>query len=1023
MKKTIKLRRLMVAMVFILFSSLYTMAQEKTVKGTVTDNTGEPVPGVSVIEKGTTNGIVTDMDGNFMLNVAGPESVLEFSFIGMLSQEITVGNQSDINISMQKDMVGIDEVVVVGYGTQKKANLTGAVASVDFAEVEGRPASNTATLLQGQMTGVTVSDFRSQPGQDDPQIRIRGIGTLNSGSTPLIIVDGVEVQGMGDIPASDIESVSVLKDAASASIYGVRAANGVIVITTKQGKEGKPSININQSFAWQKVLVEPSLVNSWEQATLLNLDATERGLEGPYTQNQIDLMKSGTSPDEWANTNWFEEMTRTAPMNNTYVSVSGSKDNVRYMFSTDYLDQEGLMIQTGAKRYNFRSNIDVDISSKVKVGMNLSGNKKTITETLNSASATGDDQDLNYIIRRFASPTVPVKYSSGDWGQVDGLHYTPGGSTGQIKNPVEYAHRGENTTSKKGFLGRIYADLEILNNLHFKPSFSYNYSSSLQSKYTPTWVTYDKDGNELNSNIHNKLLNKHMESSNKQVDNLLTYDIKLSDHNINVLVGQAAQLYRVDNFSASVEDFPNDQIHELDAGINNKDVSGSAKELALSSYFGRFNYNFADKYMFEFNYRYDGTSRMKDGYRWGGFPSISAGWVASNENFIANSDIVSFFKVRGSWGQLGNQNIGSSFYPYTQTLATGQNYLWDDDIAPGVAITSLANPSLTWETTTIVDIGIDMNLFKNKVQIVADWFDKTSTDVLVRVPIPATVGDVQAPFQNVGEVKNAGWEVGVRLFETIGDVDISGGFNLSHVSNEVIDYNGLQTISNNTITREGDPIGSYYAYIADGYYNTSAELEEAPDQPGDVLRIGDIKLRDISGPDGVPDGQVDPTFDRTIIGNPFPDLQYSFNIGAVYKGFDIYAFFQGIQGIDRYYWMNAETNGTFTSPALDYWTEDNLNSSVPRWGNTEANSTYSSFYLKDASYLRMKNLEIGYSLPSKLTQKINVEKARIYFSGVNMLTWSKDDIKDYDPEKLTNDDRNRDYPAAKVYSLGVNLTF
>lgn len=1008
---------------YILFIGMLVQAQELQITGKVNDSYLESLPGVSIVIKGTTIGTVTNVDGEYSLSIPEDAETIVFSFVGMKTVEEAINGRTTINLTMEYEAYGMDEVVVTGYGTTKKANLTGAVGSVDFDNVAMQPAANTATLLQGQMTGVTVSNFSAQPGRDDPQIIIRGVGTLNAGAAPLILVDGVEVLSMGEIPASDIESVSVLKDAASASIYGVRAANGVVLVTTKRGTEGSPTVQFNQSFGWQQALVAPSLVNSWEQATILNLDATESGTGEIYTQEQIDFMKSGEKPDEWANTNWFEEMTRVAPMNNTYLSVSGSKNNVRYMFSGDYLYQDGILIQTGAKRYSFRSNVEADISKRVKIGINLSGNRRDITETLNDASASNSDNDLNYIIRRFATPTVPVKYSSGDWGQVDGLHYTEGGSTGQIKNPVEYANRGQNITTRQGFIGRIYADIEFFKNFHYKPSFSYSHHSSLQSKYTPRWETYDKDGNELNSNIHNKLLNSNLQASNYQVENLLTYEINISKHKIYLLAGQSAQLFRNDAFSASVEDFPNDQIFELNAGINNKDVSGWANELALSSYFGRVNYNFDNRYLFEFNYRYDGTSRMNEGNRWGGFPSASAGWVVSNENFGEKLGPVSFLKIRGSWGQLGNQRIGG-FYPYTQTLATGHNYIWDNDIAPGVAITDLANPQLTWETSTTLDIGVDLNMFNDKLQIVADWFDKTSTDVLVRVPIPATVGDVAPPYQNVGEVRNMGWEVGLKVFEKIANVvDIYGGVNLSHVVNEVIDYEGLETISNNRITKEGIPIGSYYAYIADGYYNTEEELANAPVQPGNPLRLGDIRLRDISGPEGVPDGQVDPTYDRAVIGNPFPDWQYSFYLGAAYKGIDFNVMFQGIQGIDRYYWMNAETNGTFTSPALDYWTEDNHDASVPRWGNTEANGEYSSFYLKDASYLRMKNLEIGYTLPSKWTKKIYMERLRIYFSGVNMLTWTHDDIKDYDPEKLTSDDRNRDYPAAKVYSVGLNITF
>lgn len=1006
----------------VLLLSVQLLFAQTTITGKVTDSNQESLPGVSVVVKGTTVGTVTQIDGNFSLSVPENAQTIVFSFIGMKTAEEEINGRSTIDITMEDESIGVDEVVVVGYGTQKKANLTGAVSAVDFTELESRPAANTATLLQGQMSGVQVSNFSNQPGNDNPQIRIRGIGTFNAGQEPLVIVDGVETS-LTQIPASDIENVSVLKDASSAAIYGVRAANGVILVTTKRGKGGKPTVRVNQSFAWQKPLVEPDFVDSWDYAFLQNLDLTEQGQDPLFADEHIQALRNGNDLDQWSNTNWFDEMYRTAPMNTTYMSVSGSKENVRYMFSSEYLNQEGTMINTGQKRYNFRSNIDVDISDRVTIGMNISGNKQDVTETLSSASASNSDGDLNYIIRRFANPTVPVKYSSGDWGQVNGLYYLPGSTVGGIRNPVEFANRGENGVEKYNFVGKLYADIELFKNFHYRPNFSYVYNSSLRSKFTPTFDTFDKDGNVIGESIHNRQENNNQTTKRSQIENIVTYDLTLNDqHKISLLGGQSAQLYRLDYFGGSVEDFPNNEIHVLDGGINNKDVSGYARELALNSYFGRLNYGFADKYLFELNYRYDGTSRMSADNRWGGFPSLSGGWVASNEDFLGDLGPVSFLKIRGSWGQLGNQNIGgSNFYPYAQTISTGQNYLWAGYIAPGVAVNSLANANLTWETTTITDIGVDLNLFKNKVQIVADWFDKTSTDILVRLPIPITMGNVSAPFQNVGEVQNRGWELDVKYQDSFSDVNVFGGFNLSHVSNEVIDYGGLETISGNAIVREGEPIGSYYAYKADGYYQTQAELDEAPQQFGKPLRMGDVKLIDISGPDGIPDGKITADYDRTIIGNPFPELQYSFNLGANYKGFDVYAFFQGVEGIERYYWYNTETSGTFTQVAMDYWTEDNRDAVTPRWGNLGNNSTYSSFYLRDASYLRLKNVEVGYTLPKNLTQKVKIENARIYLSGINLLTWTQED--DYDPEKKTNDDRNRDYPQSKVYSIGLNITF
>jgi len=997
---------------------------QTTITGKVTDSYQQALPGVTIVVKGTTVGTVTNIDGSYSLSAPANSETIVFSFIGMETVEEAINGRTTINVLMSEQIIGMDEVVVVGYGTQKKANLTGAVSAVDFTELETRPAANTATLLQGQMSGVQVSGFRNQPGKDNPEIRVRGVGTLNSGSNPLIIVDGIE-SSLSNIPVSDIESVSVLKDAASAAIYGVRAANGVILVTTKRGKgTTKPVLNFRQSFAWQQALVKPDLVDSWEWAEIMNLNMTEQGQDALYTNAHIQAMKDGSQPDLWANTDWFDELYSTAPMNTTYLSVNGSKENVRYMTSLEYLDQEGIMLGTSLKRYSFRSNIDIDLTDKIIFGMNIAGNKRDIAETLASASASGGDNDLNYSIRRFARPTVPVKYSNGDWGQVDGLYYEPGSTVGASRNVVEQAQLGENISEIYNFQGKIFAEIELIKNLKYRPSFSYVYNSSLRSRFSPTNKTYDVEGNVIGESVHNTLMNNNTTWKRYQVDNLLTYDYTAGNHSINVLLGQSAQMYRTDFFQGSVEDFPNNNIHELDGGINNKDVAGRASELSLDSYFGRINYNYEDKYLAEFNYRYDGTSRFHPDNRWGGFPSFSVGWVASNESFLEDLGPVSFLKFRGSWGQLGNQNIGGSYYPYTQNISTGQNYLWGGNIAPGVAVTNLANKDLTWETTTITDIGVDLNLFKNKVQIVADWFDKTSTDILIRLPIPATMGNVAAPFQNVGEVKNTGWELDVKFQDRFGKVDVFGGFNLSHINNEVIDYGGIESsISNNSITIEGEAIGSYYAYIAEGYYQTQVELDEAPQQFGRPLRLGDVKYKDISGPDGIPDGKITADYDRTILGTPFPDLQYSFNIGAAYKGFDIYAFFQGIGGIDRYHWINTEANGqgSFTKTALDYWTEDNRDAETPRWGNLTNNTTYSSFWLKDASYLRLKNLEIGYTLPADLTNRVNINKARIYFSGINLLTFTE--LKDYDPEKLTNDDRNRDYPKAKVYSVGINLIF
>lgn len=627
--KKIMLKSIQRLTLFLLTSilSASTWAQVKTIQGIVKDESGEALPGVSIVIKGTSNGTVTDFYGAFSLPEAPENAMLVFSFIGMKMQEVEVSGKTFITVTMLEDAIGLEEVVVVGYGTQKKANLTGSVAAVDFTDLETRPAANTAALLQGQMPGVTVSNFSSQPGNDNPEIRIRGIGTLNSGSNPLILVDGVE-SGLSQIPASDIESISVLKDAASAAIYGVRAANGVILVTTKRGKGTKSVFNFRQNVALQQALILPDLVDSWDHALIENLDRTEQGQAPLYTDQHIQLMKDGSQPDRWANTRWLDKVYRVAPINTTYFSANGSKDNIRYLVSLEYLNQQGIQIETGQKRFNFRSNIDMDVSEKIKFGLNLAGNKQDITETTTSRS-----MEASYSVRRFVDPTIPFKYSNGDYGQVNGLYYE-GIVTSPKFNPVEEAHLGENIMEKYNFQGKLFGEIEFVKNLKFKPSFWYIYYSGLTSTFSPTHTTYDANGGVIAEYIHNSLLNDNIASKRFQTENLLTYNYSKGKHIVDLLAGQSAQLYRIDFFSAYVEDFPNNNIHELNGGINNKNISGNASELALNSYFGRVNYNFDERYLLEFNYRYDGTSRFNKDNRWGGFPSFSAGWLASNESFF-----------------------------------------------------------------------------------------------------------------------------------------------------------------------------------------------------------------------------------------------------------------------------------------------------------------------------------------------------------------------------------------------------
>jgi len=982
-----------------------------------------PLPGVNVYLKGTpSTGTITNLDGKFTINV--PEaSIIVFKYIGYKTQELQLdANSSFVNVILEPSKELMEEVVVTGYTTVKKANLTGSVGAVDFKDLESIPSSNAANILQGRVSGVDISNFSTQPGIDDPQILIRGMGTLNSGAKPLIIVDGVE-SSFGQIPAGDIKSISVLKDAASASIYGVRAANGVIIVTTKTGKAGKTVVNFNTNIGIQQNLINTKLLGSVDFATVRNNWQIADGGSPWYTEEQIQTMQDGSDPDHFANTDWIDQAYNTALMQTYHISVSGGSDRATYMLSSEYFNQEGIMIGTSSKRFNLRSNVNVKISDKINVGVNLFGYRKRIDEPISAVSGT-NNVGLNYELRRATLPTVPAYYSSGDYGFVDGAYELNGKMS---KNILFSSSIGEHYSILNRQEGKIYLDYDIVKGLQFKTSFAFISNTIARSNFKPTYEKKDAEGNVISEKTINSLLNANTRNFKYQIENVLTYKISFNKHKLSFLLGQSAQAFREDYNQGYVENFPNNTIHVLGGGVTNPTVDGWAYENSLSSLFGRINYNFNDKYLFEANLRRDGSSRMPEDNRIGIFPSFSGGWVMSNESFLNDSKILSFLKIRGSWGQLGNQEIGE--YAYSQSFSTGYNYVIDNSLAGGVAISELANPNLKWEKTTITDIGIDMNFFNNKMTIVADWFSKISTDVLIRLPIPLSMGVSLPPYQNIGEIQNSGWELAIGYQDNFGGLSFFANMNLSQIKNEINDIGGREDWIDptyHTINQVGSPIGSYYGLVADGYFDEDdfdADGNLTPDNASQYgnLKPGDIKYMDISGPDGIPDGVISEDYDRQIIGNPFPKLNYGFTIGGAFKGFDLSIFFQGVNNVDRWQWYNNEPDGNYTEAILDYWSPTNTNAAYPSLGNSENNSKWSSFWIKDASYLRLKNLELGYTIPKTLTDKLRINKARFYFTGYNLLTFTK--MTDYDPEIRPDDIRAGSYAQAKIFSFGLNLTF
>lgn len=986
------------------------------VTGVVKDAMGESVIGASVLEKGTSNGIITDIDGKFNLSVT-PNSTLAISFIGYATQEFIINRDNmQLNVILKEDSKMIDEVVVVGYGVQKKENLTGSVAAVNFNDVANMPVANTTNMLQGRLPGVMLTGNGAQAGKDNPEIRVRGVGTLGDASknNPMVLIDGVEssISQISELAAEDIESVSVLKDAASGAIYGVRAANGVILITTKRGTEQKPTINYSGSIALQQATVLPDYVNSYEWAKMYN----ECNPGKAYTDDMLEALRTGSDPDHFANTDWAGEMFRTAPMHQHHLSVTGGSKNVHYMFSTQYFKQEGILKNTANQRFNFRSNIDAQLGI-VKVGLNLSGSRQSIDEPTTSVTGEGLMRYLTW----FTRPTVPVQYANGHYGYVDG-----NSAIGQsvFKNPIYALNNGYKDNKNYRFDGKFFGEIDLYKGLKFRSSLAYKYYMNDVTTFNPrSLAIYNAEGEELApAGTQNTLTDYHYLETSYINENILTYNATFGDHEIGVLLGHSIQGTRWDKNEASKQGFPTDNIYEMDGGTQNDKVSGSAEETALQSFFGRVNYNYGGRYLFEMNIRRDGSSRMPKNHRYATFPSFSGAWLITNESFMQDINWLSSLKLRASWGKLGNQEIGN--YAYTSTLSAQGSYYFGDTKYVGMKTSKIANENIKWETTTITDFGVDASFWQNRINIVFDWYDKTTSDILLQLPMPGIfLGSLSAPYQNAGEVRNRGWEFAANYYDQKGDWSWQAGFSLAGVKNEIIDMNGLESISGSTINREGEAIGSYYAWKAIGIYRTEEDLKRT-NSKGEIIKLngqlpqlGDIMYENVNDDADINDA------DRQIIGNPFPKLQYSFNLGFTYKDLDVTTFWQGIAGLNRFNWdeTNISNGGNKSSRWLDRWSPENPNGSMPRMGGA-INNTMSSFWLTKGDYLRLKNIEIGYTFKKKTwLEKVGVQSLRLYLAGTNLLTFTS--LDDYDPEKQSGDTRNDVHPNTKTYSFGINVKF
>jgi len=969
-----------------------------SVTGKVTDANGIPLPSVTIREEGTNNGVLTDFDGNFTIEVSSNDAVLVFTYVGMETFRRTVGGDTTVNVQMKEDSQALDEIVVVGYGTQKKVNLTGSVSVISSEEIVSQPVGQTSAALQGVAPGVTITQRSGQPGADGSAIRIRGLGTLGD-SDPLVLVDGIE-SNLDNVAPNEIESISVLKDAASASIYGARAANGVVLVTTKRGSAGL-KINYNAFVSLQEPTDMPDIVNAIDHMEMMNEAYTNVGREPLWSEEQIAAHRNGMPSDNYPNTDWQElTLKDNAFMQNQSLSINAGGEIAKVFASFGYLDQEGIIPNTNFKRYNLRLNSDIKITDKLKSSVDISLIKSERIEP-----SVGVDYIFHWM-RRIPANEVGV-LSNGRYGE---------GWNGD--HPLARAvDGGLGTRENLNAILNFRLNYQITDWLAVEGMFAPRTRNPHNRTFSNITQSYARDGVTPTFAVPQRnSLTEYFERewyNNSRV--LITADKTLNDvHHFNFMAGFQQEDQFNQWISAYREVFPLPQYQRIDAGNEENDNNaGSANHWALRSYFGRAKYNFQDKYLFEANIRRDGSSRFAEGNRYGIFPSFSAAWRLSEESFMEGvSNVVQQLKLRVSWGQLGNQNIG--LYPYAafvQLGGGGSDYIFNSSISPGAALNDLGNPNIAWETSEMTNIGVDIRLW-NRWDITFEYYNRITNDILLPLNIPLTLG-LNAPFQNAGKVENRGWDFSTTYRNNISEMNYGITFNLSDVKNEILDMKGIQQ-SGLTVNREGHPIGSFFGYEAIGLFQSQAEVNDHADQFGAVAP-GDIKYKDLNN-----DGVINDD-DLTVIGSPIPRYTYGLRLNADYKNFDISFFMQGVGKVDGYLYgqgiMPFYLGGTVQEKHKDRWTPENPDAEYPRFAfNQVNNEVNSSFWMRDAAYLRVKNVQIGYTLPEGTIG--NVKRIHIYLSGRNLFTVT-DFYKGYDPEAPVSN--GGWYPQMKSYTVGLNV--
>lgn len=1005
---------------FFLFMGICTGHAQLNVSGYVSDGQ-VPIPGASIVVKGTSSGTATDFDGNFTLQNVATDAILVISSIGFMPMEIELNGRTRIEVVLAEDAQQLDEVVIVGYTSQKKADLTGAVAVVDVENLEKTRVANVSQALQGQVAGVQVTASTGAPGENI-QIRIRGEGTIGN-NDPLYIVDGIPSRDISFVNQADISSISVLKDAAAAAIYGSRASGGVVVITTKQGAKGKMSFNVDYFNGFNKAVNLPNMLNAIQYINTL-----EKAWDNTYTGDNPYTADRGRS--DFADTNWLDELFETGQTQNLQLTASGGNEKIQYLMSLGYYGQDGIVVYDNDRyqRINYRTNISADLTDRIKIGTNLQ-----LSYDKHDLVASRGESLIRYALLR--APVIPVykdvndpTYSERD-PFTDMPFYTETGYDAGLQrsmyemvgNPIARAYFTDNTERMYRTFGNVFGEYRFLKdkNLTFRTNVGIDLSFFHNKVFNENYGDDDGGGNAIDAglgrqNRPNSLNESRGEAFTLTVNNTLNYKTLLNEkHDLSALIGMEYITNYASSIGASRARFPytTEEFRYLDYGGTELDIwnSGSASEWALFSYFGSASYSFDNKYLITANLRADASSRFAENNQWGYFPSVSAGWKISDEAFLSDVDWLSNLKFRASWGILGNQEIDN--YTYL-TLISQENGI--------VKTNRFGNPDLKWESSEQTNFGVDLGLFQNKLNITAEYFNKYTSDILLPISLPSIVGNVQPTILNAGEVRNKGFELSVNYQNSDKEFKYSINANLAALDNEVekLHPNLPNIVGQVTRTTVGQPLNAYYGYRMEGIYQNQAEIDQHLNgTPNPSAKPGDIRFKDLNG-----DGVISADNDREFIGSPIPDLTFGLAFNSSYKGLDFSFLLQGVEGVDRYNdgkkIVDYDTRPfNFTTAILNAWDGENSTNSVPRVAfEDNGSSRISSIFVEDASYIRLKNIELGYTL--KDISGINA--LRLYISGQNL--WTSTDYTGLDPETTDLIDKGT-YPSSASVLLGLNAKF